>query len=70
MSEEAQPGTPLLVVYDCMVFLQGLVRKSGPAVACLELFERGEIELLISNEVLLEIQDVLTRSKLQRKFPV
>lgn len=52
-----------------MVFLQGLVRESGPAVACLELFECEEVELLISNDVLLEIKDVLTRPKLRQKFP-
>jgi len=66
---EEEHGTTVLVVYDCMVFLQGLVRESGPAVACLELFEREEVELLISNDVLLEIKDVLTRPKLLAKFP-
>ena len=30
----------LKVVFDCGVFLQGLISRSGPAVACLELIEQ------------------------------
>ena len=58
------------VVYDCMVFLQGLIKETGPGVECLELFEDGRIELFISDAVLYEIGDVLTRPKLQQKFPL
>ncbi|MFN7949294.1 MAG: putative toxin-antitoxin system toxin component, PIN family [Blastocatellia bacterium] len=56
------------VVYDCNIFLQGLIRESGPAVACLELFERDEIELFISRAMLTELRDVLTRPKLQTRY--
>lgn len=41
-------------VYDCGVFLQGLLSKSGPAVACLELIEQDRVRLVISEEVLAE----------------
>ncbi len=56
------------VVYDCMVFLQGLISESGVAVNCFELFENGIIEMFVSEEVLAEIQDVITRPKLQAKY--
>jgi predicted nucleic acid-binding protein len=57
------------VVYDCVVFLQGLIKEIGPGVDCLELFENGRIELFISEAVLIEIGDVLTRPDLQKRFP-
>jgi len=56
------------VVYDCIIFLQGLISESGVAVNCFELFENGLIELFVSEEVLAEIQDVITRPKLQAKY--
>jgi len=56
------------VVYDCMVFLQGLISESGVAVNCFELFENGIVELFVSEGVLAEIQDVITRPKLQTKY--
>jgi putative PIN family toxin of toxin-antitoxin system len=56
------------VVYDCMVFLQGLISESDVAVKCFELFENGLVELFVSEEVLAEIQDVITRPKLQAKY--
>lgn len=57
------------VVFDCMIFLQGLVREAGPAADCLQRFEDGSVRLFVSMEILAEIRDVLTRPKLQRKFP-
>jgi putative PIN family toxin of toxin-antitoxin system len=58
----------LPVVFDCMIFLQGLIKEQGAAVDCLEAFENGAVKLFISEEILREIADVLTRSKLQAKF--
>ena len=51
-----------------MVFLQGLISESGVAVNCFELFENGIVELFVSEGVLAEIQDVITRPKLQTKY--
>lgn len=59
-----------LVVFDCVVFLQGLIKESGPAVTCIERFEQGRISLAISPEVLSELRDVLSRSSLRRSFPL
>jgi len=51
-----------------MVFLQGLISESAAAVNCFELFENGIVELFVSEEVLTEIRDVITRPKLQAKY--
>ncbi len=60
MSEET-----LKVVFDCGVFLQGLISKSGPAVVCLDLIEQEKIKLVISEKTLAEIKDVLSRLRLR-----
>jgi putative PIN family toxin of toxin-antitoxin system len=59
-----------LVVFDCVVFLQGLIKESGPAVTCIERFEQGRISLAISPKVLSELHDVLSRSSLRQSFPL
>lgn len=59
----------LKAVFDCGVFLQGLISKSGPAVACLELVEQEKIKLVTSEDTLAEIKDVLSRSRLREKNP-
>lgn len=61
--------TPI-VVYDCMVFLQALISEKGPAFRCFQLVEQNQVSLALSEEVLEEIQAVLNRFDLQRKFPV
>lgn len=58
-----------VTVFDCGVFLQGLLSKNGPAVRCLELIEKDRIRLVISEEVLTEIKDVLSRPRLRKKNP-
>ncbi len=63
-------ASPLPVVYDCMIFLQGAARPNGPAAACLDLAQEGRVLLHLSAALLLEIRDVLTRPKIQRKYPV
>ena len=57
------------VVYDCMLFLQGAARPTGPAAACLLLAEHGHVELVLSEDVVSEVRDVLTRPKIRKKFP-
>ncbi|MBK8812708.1 MAG: putative toxin-antitoxin system toxin component, PIN family [Acidobacteria bacterium] len=58
-----------ITVYDCGVFLQGLLSKAGPAVACLELVEQDRIRLVMSEAVLGEIKDVLSRPLLRERNP-
>jgi putative PIN family toxin of toxin-antitoxin system len=52
-----------------MVFLQGAARAEAAAAACLRLAEAGHVDLFLSAEILDELQDVLTRRKIQRRFP-
>jgi putative PIN family toxin of toxin-antitoxin system len=59
-----------LVVFDCVVFLQGLIKETGPAVSCLERFEEGRFSLAISPTIVTELHDVLTRPSLRRSFPL
>jgi len=56
-------------VFDCMMFLQAAARRNSPAGICLRLVESGAIELYLSEEILTEIRDVLTRPRLRQKFP-
>ena len=58
-----------VTVFDCGIFLQGLLSKSGPAAACLELLEEDRIRLVISEDILAEIKDVLSRPFLREKHP-
>lgn len=60
---------PLKAVFDCGVFLQGLISKSGPAIACLQLIEQEKIKLVISEATLAEIKDVLSRPRLRERSP-
>jgi putative PIN family toxin of toxin-antitoxin system len=63
------PSPPMSAVFDCMVYLQAVGRESGPSFACLELCEQGAVRLYISQEILEEVRDVLSRPSVQRKFP-
>lgn len=57
-------------VFDCMLFLQATGRPTGPAAACLRLFESGALTLCVSDDVLREVEDVLSRPMLRRKNPL
>ena len=57
------------VVFDCNVFLQAAARQQSVAATCLTLAEKGLVQLFISNEVLLEIEDVLNRPEVRACFP-
>jgi len=59
-----------LVVFDCVTFVQSIIKKSDPAVRCLEMFEEGRFSLAISKETLAEIQQVLSLSNLRNDFPL
>jgi len=50
-----------------MVFLQAAGNKTGPATACIDKAD-GEVELYLSHEIVAEIQDVLSRPRIQKRF--
>jgi putative PIN family toxin of toxin-antitoxin system len=61
---------PVRVVYDCVVFLQGVGRRGNAARKCLDLVDDGTVQLCLSPDVLAEIDDVLHRPEILRKFPL
>lgn len=65
------PTTPAIprVVFDCNVFLQALVNPNGPAGRCKQLVDRSEVELFISEEVLAEVAEVLSRPRTRKLAP-
>jgi putative PIN family toxin of toxin-antitoxin system len=54
--------------FDCVVFLQAAVSQAGPAFRALQLVESGDVELLLSAEVLSEVGEVLSRKTVREKF--
>jgi putative PIN family toxin of toxin-antitoxin system len=56
-------------VFDCMVYLQAVINENSPAFACFRLVDDGHVTLCVSVETLAEAREVLTRPKLQAKFP-
>lgn len=55
-------------VFDCNVYLQAVVRRGSPAGSCFKLVEKRKIELFISEDVLAELEDVLSRPKVKESF--
>lgn len=53
-----------LAVFDCMVYVQAAIRNRGPAAACLAAVERGAAVLFVSDPILYEVQDVLSRPRI------
>jgi len=60
---------PPRVVFDCNIFVQMLLNPSGAAGACKRLVEDGEAWLFVSQQVLTEVTDVLSRPRFQRLIP-
>jgi uncharacterized protein len=64
VSEKGTPVRPR-VVFDCGVYLQAVLRRTAPAGACLDTVEQGTIELVISEPIFDEVQEVLERPELK-----
>lgn len=60
---------PLKAVFDCMIYLQAAISEKSPAAELFRKVEDGNILLFVSNEVLEEIRDILTRLKISAKNP-
>jgi len=56
------------VVFDCVVCLQGAARETGPAGACFRLMTEDAVTVCVSNSVLAQVADVLTRRKVRQRF--
>jgi putative PIN family toxin of toxin-antitoxin system len=55
-------------VFDCNVFWQIFFSETGIGAKCWELVTNEQVELIVSNEILDEIRDVLTRPETQARF--
>lgn len=55
------------VVFDCMIYLQATANESSPAAALLRMMDDSTISLFVSNEILDEVRDVLSRPKIRQK---
>ena len=57
------------VVFDCNVFLQAVANDESAVAKALDFLEAGLITLFVSEPILREVRDVLTRPKLRRQMP-
>ncbi len=57
------------VVFDCMIYLQATANESSPAAALLRMMDDSIISLFVSNEILDEVRDVLSRPNIRQKNP-
>ncbi len=55
------------VVFDCMIYLQATANESSPAAALLRMMDDSIISLFVSNDILDEVRDVLSRPKIRQK---
>jgi len=57
-------------VFDTVIYLQAALSDKGAAYACWQLVEKGEVRVFITEAILAEIEDVLNRPKLRKKYSV
>ena len=57
-------------VFDTVIYLQATLSDKGAAYACWQLVEKGEVRVFITEAILAEIEDVLNRPKLRKKYSV
>lgn len=55
-------------VFDCNVYLQAAAREKSIAAECLRLVENGSVKLYLSEEILAEIEDVLSCPEIRAHF--
>lgn len=57
-------------VFDTVIYLQATLSDRGAAYGCWQLLEKGEVRVFITEAILAEIEDVLNRPKLRKKYSV
>ncbi len=65
----SSPPNPPAVVLDCMVFLQALANEESAAARVLDLLDRSEITLYVSEQTLRELRAVVERSEVRKSLP-
>lgn len=56
-------------VFDCMIYLQAVINEKSPAAELFRQVEKENVLLFVSDEILAEVRDVLTRPKILAKNP-
>jgi uncharacterized protein len=51
-------STPTSVVFDCMIYAQAMISRTGPSAACFDHVRSGNLKLFWSDYVLLEIREL------------
>ena len=59
----------LIVIFDCMIFLQALISPKSIAFKLFERLQDGKFTLFISNEIFAEITNVLNRDYIRISNP-
>lgn len=57
------------VVFDCNVFVQGIANRNSPARKALRLFFDGALSLFVSEMILREVRNVLSRPEVRDRLP-
>ncbi len=60
---------PPRVVFDCNIFVQMVLNPNGAAGACRKLVESGAVTLFVSEAILAEVADVLSRPRFRKLVP-
>ena len=60
--------TQIRAVFDCNVFLQSLSNEKSPAAACFRLVGQNVIQLFVSEETLMELEEILNRPYIKERF--
>ncbi len=58
----------IFAVFDTNVFLQGILSEGGPADDCLRLVFNRSIRLILTDAILSEVENVITRPTLVQKY--
>ena len=57
-------------VFDTNIYLQATLSETGAAFACWQMVENGDVRVFVTEAILAEIEDVLSRPKLRGKYSV
>ena len=56
-------------VFDTNILLQAASSKDGPSAACWRFAEERKIRVFLTEQILVELEDVLNRPKVRKQFP-
>lgn len=55
--------------FDCVVFVQAVLRPNGPAARCLVLAAGSAFQIVVCDAVVREVRTTLGRGSIRRKYP-